>query len=222
MSWSHQIDIILDVDKRVEPLLLSDGRPTKMLPLIQGSKVNLRVRLAQAAEGSVSYITPAEGDAMAVCGMRRSFRGDVLYSIPAMDKMGDDPVTGFEGLLNLHTIDLDEAVNGYPQIDTTLEVVLTNEAGSEIYRWQMLVPVVRKTCVGEPPIVSGGPSYYTQAQSDALFARKDAPDGYAVKLVEHGGLLYWAQAVGTKWVIQQIIKVGDYYTSTFIDAGDVE
>lgn len=223
MSWSHQIDLILDVRKRMEPLLLEDGRPTKLPTLIQGSKVHLNIRLAEVNDGILTYIAPEATDAMSVCGMKRSLRGDALYSIPALSPMElDYEQTGFTGLLNLHTLDLDEALSDYAQIDTTLEIILTNEAGEEVYKWQMLAPVAHKTCATEPPIVPGGNTYYTDAECDTLFARKDGPNGYAMKLVEYGGKLYWAQAVEGKWVFPMIMKIGGFYTATYIEAGDVE
>jgi len=54
--------------------------------------------------------------------------------------------------------------------------------------------------------------------NDAPFALKGGPVGYAVKLVEYSGAYYWAQKVGTKWVIPLIVSIGGHYTVTYVEA----
>jgi hypothetical protein len=218
MAWDKHLDLILDTGKRVEPLLAVDTNSlwqrVKLEPLVQGSIYSLTVAMREfTANGAATAITTTAGDTMTVCGMRRNQTGDVLFSNVSLTR----GTNSFTGLLSLHTLDLDEAMSDYPSIQVRMEIVLANSSGTTKYRWLFDTTVERKNCADTPPVVPGGPTYYNTDEADAIFARKDGPTGYAVKLVTHEGSLYWAQLVGTAWVINKIVQVGGVYTNTYIE-----
>lgn len=218
MSADKQITLFLDVNRRVEPLVSIDAngswQRTKLEPLIQGSILDVLVKFVQFdSNGVITELVPEATDSLSIVGKRRNLNGDILYSSTDM------AVTDYEweGTLSLHTLDLDEAISTYPSLATTMEIQLKNSDDSLINYWQIGATIVRKAYGGTPPVVPGGPEYYTSDECDSMFIRKDAPTGYGVKLVELDGKKYIAQLVGTKWVVNKIIKVGEYYTNTFVE-----
>jgi hypothetical protein len=134
-----------------------------------------------------------------------------------MSKSGTSGSEIWSGILSLHTIDGDEAISDYDSIPVKMEIFIKNSSGTERASWQMDTTVTRKVYGNIPPVVPGGPSYYTTDEADALFAKRTGPSDYATKLVEIEGLLYWAQLVGEKWVVQKIIEVEGNYTFTFVE-----
>ncbi len=179
--WDYSINLVLDVDRRNEPLLSVDTgnvwHHTRMTPLVQSPTALLRVYLATIdPDGTLTYRETGEDAEMAVCGRLRSGResfsegGDVLFSVESMTRTAAvDPAAEYwEGDLELNTVPLTEAFADYTELDVRMEVHLVDGDHSARFQWD--VPILRSVCPSDVEPVPVGPTYYTQAQVDALLA----------------------------------------------------
>jgi hypothetical protein len=177
--WDKSINLVIDVDRRFEPLVAVDAgglwHDTRMDPLVQSPTVLLRIYLASiSASGALTYRETGGNATMAVCGRLRvgqeSFAqgGDVLFGIESMDKTAAVAPDSeyWTGDLVLNTDPLIDAFAEHFKLDVRMEVVL--EDGDYSARFQWDVPVLRSVCPDGLEPVPVGPTYYTQAQVDAL------------------------------------------------------
>jgi hypothetical protein len=211
MTW------VLDVNRPVEGLISVDTggawHRAKLDTLPEGKRIALELKLATITEaGALTYWDIPEGALVSLAARelkQGKATGNVLFSIPLF--------VDAEGTLDLWTTNLRAAIGSFPALDVRLEIVVLGEDETLRGIWTLDGRVQRYVYCETPPDVDGAVEYYSKAQTDLLFARRDGPDGYATKLVTHEGSLYWAQLVGEAWVIQKTIKVGDHYTSTLVE-----
>ncbi len=220
MTWNKAIRLVVDVDAKVEPLLGVDSASrwayVKIPELIQGDTLPVEIEFRTISGGITTVVSQEADDSLSLVIRKLGVSGatgDPLATVAAFTQGVDE----WTGELELNTTNLDAAMGSYPSLKVRYELALLNSDDGLKASWQWDGELRRRVWSGVPASVDGEPSYYTQAEADAIFARKDGPSGYAQKLVAHEGLWYWAQLVDDKWVIPKIIEVSGYYTITFVE-----
>jgi len=215
--------LTLDRNRQTDALIEQDGgglwHTAKLPPMIYGDRIPVAVRIATLTAGGVATLLPsAAGSTMSLVGVRRNLKGDPLYSIASLTYDASTPATPeWTGTLELGTDELYDIFSLHSDVGTRMEIALRTDEDVEIGTWQIDVAVLKRAYMGDPPEVVGGPTFYNTAETNALFARRDGPTGYGMKMVVYGGLLYWAHLVGDTWVIPRIISVNGQNVWTFTE-----
>lgn len=218
-TWNAGIALYVDTGIADEPLVSQDAnggwRRYAMPPIFQGDIRPISVTFGRLSGASFTGVVVQNATRLTLLGKRRDRTGNVLFSTELTPAGGSNPA--WVGELNLRTEALADAIQPYPSLNTSVELRLSDTGDSVIAKWRFGLTIYRAVYDIEPPFVPGGPTYLTESQCEARYARRDGPAGWAVKVVVLDGERYWAQKVGSAWVVPRIIKVGDHYAITFVE-----
>jgi len=213
----------LDTQRFVEGLLEVDGsgiwKHTKLAAMPEGAVIGLTLKFASISDmGAISYFDIPDDTLISLTGKElKQGRavGEVLIGeseFTVNESDGD-----YEGVLSLNTDELRAAMGSFQSLPIRFELIVLNADETLRGIWTHDVEVQRKVYCADPTTPVDADTYYTAAQADAYFARKDAPTGYGQKLVTIDGLLFWAMLVGSTWVVPRIVKIDSRYYTTYTE-----
>lgn len=213
-TWGANIDWLLDVDRRGEPLLAYDRRGklqhSTCPNIIQDMLSPVTITLFKNVAGTYTEMDFQEGAQVKVVGYAKD--GTKLVFSDDFTVQGDGTLYG---TLSFATYELDEALSDFPRLDCQIAIEVGGEYSTS-YQFIFWVEILPSRSDSTPPPVDGN-SYYTEDEADALFARLDGPVGYGTKLVTVDGIQMWAQLVGSKWVVNKVVDIDGQYYSTFVE-----
>jgi hypothetical protein len=124
----------------------------------------------------------------------------------------------FSVQVDAETQQFDDQTDGKRSVPAYAEIKAFNESGDMIASVSG-IPVLLLSLVTDSssPPDDIATNFYTKTETDAAFARRDGPTGYAEKMVTYDGKLYWAQLVGTAWVIRLTIVSDGVYTVRYVE-----
>jgi len=220
MTWNKAIALSVEANTKVEPLLSVDSVSrwsyVRFIDLVAGDALPITVQFRELSGGLTTVVSPLETDTLSLTIRKHGVSGPTGEILAFIEAFTVGAISS--GTLDLNTTNMAEAIGAYKAISVVYEMTLKTSSGSVKASWQWGGDIRRRVFDGPPPTITGGPSYLTEAETEAKFSRRDGPEGYGMKMVEHEGLLYWAQLVNDVWVIPKIMNVGGYNTISFVEA----
>jgi hypothetical protein len=165
---------------------VADGMATRAsaAALVQGDIRSLVLHFGTVSAGAWTAAGLGSGASIMVVGKPKA-GGEPLFSAETFTYNSEAKT--YTADLDLHTDNLDDAMTG----DALLAAVDIEVSGSgKIASFQFDVMVLKEIYTGEPPIIPGGPSYYTQAQVDALISSIiSVPTGMRLRVTSDGQII---------------------------------
>ena len=186
-GWEKEYHLWIDLNAPANDALVrvsgSTISPASASPLVQGDARKLVLHFGTRGDDGWTDADLETGDD--IMFLAKSQAGAELFYAETF--VYDAVAHTYTATLDLNTVNLASAMTG---TSLTAQVDIEVSGGSLIATFQFDVPVLKERYTGDPPSIEGGPSYYTQAQVDALIASIiSVPEGMRLRVTEEGAIV---------------------------------
>ena len=186
-GWEKEYHLWIDLNAPANDALVrvsgSTISPASASPLVQGDARKLVLHFGTRGDDGWTDADLETGDD--IMFLAKSQAGAELFYAETF--VHDAVAHTYTATLDLNTVNLASAMTG---TSLTAQVDIEVSGGSLIATFQFDVTVLKERYTGDPPSIEGGPSYYTQAQVDALIASIiSVPEGMRLRVTEEGAIV---------------------------------